>query len=291
MKNNLFFKKETKILSQGIIRGVLSLSVASLLLFASCSKDEVNAEAPIEQNKTSINPASTARFGDRFNANRTGSSNGYFYSIDKDGASGSAFIDFDGQYGNPANRTQVTKPGNFSMTWKDVKQMVGGIGWSGGSGRTINYNVGTVSGQYKFVGVYGWTKNPLTEYYVCERGSGSLYSKGKVGTATTTASYVSNGHTYRVYRNRRVNSPSITGTATFWQFESLWGGAATGTSYTISMGTHFTNWNRLLNNVQNPALNTFGTTTGGGYMLFGCEGYDYSSATSGVSGSLNATIW
>jgi endo-1,4-beta-xylanase len=283
MKNNPFFKKR-------ILNGALSLSVASLLLF-SCSKDELITEAPIEQNKALPSQASTSRFGDKFSANSTGSSNGYFYSIDKDGASGTASINFDGQYGNPANRTQVTNPGNFSMNWSNVKQVVGGIGWSAGSGRTINYNVGTVSGQYKFVGVYGWTKAPLTEYYVCERGPGSLYTKGKVGTGTNTATYVSNGHTYSVYRSRRVNSPSIIGSATFWQFESRWGGAGLNTNYTISMSTHFTNWNRLLNNVQNPALNTFGTTTGGGYMLFGCEGYDYSSATSGVSGSLNATIW
>jgi endo-1,4-beta-xylanase len=133
---------------------------------------------------------------------------------------------------------------------------------------------------------------PLTEYYVAEKRPGALYNKGKVGTGATTASYTADGNTYSLTKNQRQNAASIMGTQTFWQFESLRTGtqAAVGVNGTVSMATHFSKWNQFLNNPANPSQNIFGTTTGGGYMVFGCEAY-YSTTTASVTGSLNATIW
>jgi endo-1,4-beta-xylanase len=278
MKNNPFFKKETKNLSKGIIRGVLSLSVASLLLFTSCSKDEVNTENPIEQNKSFHNPASTAAVGTgNYYANQIGTDNyNYFFSIDKDGSNGSAFLNFNG-----SGTTTGKYPGNFYMQWNNVTQVVGGKGWSAGSGRVVNYNVGSLSGgDVKFVGVYGWVKNPLTEYYVCEMGPGAVYNKGGV-----LRTYTSDGHQYSIAKSQRVNKPSIESqNSTFWQVESRWGGSSTGVSHAMNMATHFSNFKAALGS-------QFGTTFNGDrtYMIFGCEAYNYS--TFNTSGSMNATIW
>jgi endo-1,4-beta-xylanase len=296
MKKPLLFRSRIMIQSQGIMRSVLSVLSLSSLLLASCSKDEINTENPIPQNNGSANSVSAGKLGDKFYANGTGYDDfSYFWTIDKDGPMGSAYLSFDGA--GVKTPTNNLFPGNFFMSWSGVKQVVGGKGWNAGSTRAINYNVGSVTGPVKFVGVYGWTKTPLTEYYVAEMGPGPLYYKGKVGTGTTTAQYTADGNTYFLSKNQRINMPSIIGTATFWQFESLRSNgqvatqAKVGVNGTINMATHFTKWQQLLNTTTNPALNIFGTNIGGGYMVFGCEAYDYSTTTASVSGSLNATIW
>jgi endo-1,4-beta-xylanase len=262
MKTNQFFRKEIKILSQGIMKGALSLSVASLLLFASCSKDEVIAEAPIEQNKSVLSPASTGR---------TGGLNNYFYSIDAENNFGSI------------NITSPRGGGNFNFTWNGVRQVVGGLGWSSTQRRTVNYNIGYVSPtNVKFVGVYGWTKNPLTEYYVCERGPGAIFNGQVAGN-----NYTANGHTYAIKKNYRNQQASIDGTASFWQVESRWGSAAYGVNQAVNMATH-------LDNMRGAMGGSFGLTLNGArcYMVFGCEAYDYNNnGNNRITGSMNATIW
>jgi endo-1,4-beta-xylanase len=294
MKKNQLLSKGIVVLCQRIIKNTLSISAMCMLLFVSCSKDEVNTD-PTTQNNSLINPSIAAKLGDKFYANSTSSSpgnttnNGYFWTIDKDGPMGTAYLNFDG-----AGTTTGLYPGNFTLAWTGVKEVVGGKGWAAGSTRVVNYNIGSVTGSIKFVGVYGWTKVPLTEYYVAEMGPGALYNKGKVGTGATTAQYTSDGHTYSLTKNQRVDAASIEGLhSTFWQFESLRinGQATVGVNQAISMANHFTKWKQLLNPVNNPSQNIFGTNTGGGYMVFGCEAYDYSTAAANVTGSLNATIW
>jgi endo-1,4-beta-xylanase len=288
MKKTQLFRTGSMISCQGIIKSALTASV--VLLFVSCSKDELNTENSITQSESVVSTASTGKLGDKFYANATGTDNGYFWTIDKDGPMGTAYLGFDG-----AGTTTGLYPGNFFMSWSGVKEVVGGKGWPAGSTRVINYNIGSYTGAVKFIGVYGWTKDPLTEYYVAEKGPGALYNKGKVGTGATTATYTSNGNTYSLTKNQRQSAPSIEGTQTFWQFESLRTGtqAAVGVNGAVNMATHFSNWQTLLNPVNNPAGKIFGTTLNGirCYMVFGCEAYDYSTTTASVTGSLNATIW
>jgi endo-1,4-beta-xylanase len=260
MKNNLFLKNETAILSKGIIRGVLSLSVASLLLFTSCSKDEVNATAPVEQNSAVLHSANTARTGN--------SPSGYFYSIDAD-QSTSGF-----------NITFPRGGGNFYMTWGGIRQVVGGLGWRNTIRRTVNYNIGSLSGNdVKFAGVYGWTQGPLTEYYVCERGPGAIYGAQRAGN-----NYTANNRTYVMTKALRQSKPSVNGIATFWQVEGRWGGAALNTNYAVDMNTHINNFRGALGG--SFGLNLVDPRN---YMIFGCEAYNYNTLSQ--SGSMNATIW
>jgi endo-1,4-beta-xylanase len=261
MKNNQFFKKEA--LAKGIVRGVLSLSVASMLLFTSCSKDEVNAEAPIEQNNAVLNSASTGRTGTSPSANGS-----YFYTIDADQSSSGFNITF------PAGR------GKFYMTWGGIRQVVGGLGWRNTVRRTVNYNIGSLSGNdVKFAGVYGWTQSPLTEYYVCERGPGAIFAPQRAGN-----NYTVNGHSYAMTKAQRVNKPSVNGTATFWQVQGRWGGAALNTNYAVDMNAHINNFRGALGGSFG-----LGLVDARNYMVFGCEAYNYSTLSQ--SGSMNATIW
>ena len=186
----------------------------------------------------------------------TGWDHGYFWSLYVSG--GSASISFPGA---------GTYAGNFAITYNNVSDVVGGKGWNPGSARTVGYNIGSLSGSYNMVGVYGWTTSPLIEFYVAEKGSmtGGTY----LGTMS------SDGHTYSVYTQQRVNAPSIIGTATFWQYKDTWGGAPTGSNRSVNMANHINNW-------KNKGGHGFGTYN---YMIFALE------AWGGKSGYINATVW
>lgn len=85
--------------------------------------------------------------------------------------------------------------------------------------------------------VYGWTTNPLIEYYIQEytnNGAGSAQGT-KVGSVTC------DGSTYDIWKHQQVNQPSISGTATFWQYISNRQSARPG-SGTVTTKCHFDAW-------------------------------------------------
>jgi len=186
--------------------------------------------------------------------NGTGTNNGYYYSLYSTGGSATMTFPSASQY-----------PGNFQVSWSGVNDVVGGKGWSTGSSRTVNYNVGYANG-YNNVSVYGWTTNPLVEYYVCEFGS--------VVSGTYKGSVSSDGHTYSIYEHQQVNQPSIQGTATFNQYLDNWGGSSTGASHQVTMGNHYAAWKSHGMNLGN--FNE---------LIFMAE------AWGGKSGGMNATVW
>jgi endo-1,4-beta-xylanase len=188
--------------------------------------------------------------------NGTGYDHGYYYSLYSSG--GSATMTF------PSAGTYA---GNYAISWSRVNDVVGGKGWQTGSAQTIGYNVGYASG-YNNISIYGWTTNPLVEYYICELGS--LYT----GNATYKGSVSSDGHTYSTWEHQQVNQPSIIGTATFEQYLDNWGGSSTGSNHTVTTSNHFNHWNSI--GMKMGAFN---------YQILGTEAYN------GASGSVNATVW
>jgi endo-1,4-beta-xylanase len=188
--------------------------------------------------------------------NGTGTNNGFFYSLFT--SSGSSTMTF-------PNAAQF--PGNYALTWSGVGDVVGGKGWNPGSNRTVNYNVGSGNG-FNTISVYGWTTNPLVEYYINELGS--LF----VANATHKGSVNSDGHTYQTYIHQQVNQPSIIGTATFNQYLDAWGGSSMGANHAVTTGTHFTHWQSL--GMPMGAFN---------YQILATEAFN------GASGSVNASVW
>lgn len=239
-------------LSLGVIRKFTSATtlvilVASLFTLTGCQKEnEVVPEIKGERTSGFVQDEK------QVDANGTGTSNGFFWSLYTEGGSSSI--------------TQGSA-GNFSISYSNVRDVVGGKGWNPGSARTIGYNIGSLTGSRDFVGIYGWTTSPLIEYYVSEFGS--------IPASTAVNTVSSDGHTYTFRKNQRVNAPSIQGTATFWQYIDNWGGSSTGSNRTVNMANHINNWRAR-------GGQGFGSYN---YQILALEAF------SGKSGYINATVW
>ncbi|KAM0445244.1 hypothetical protein ACHAPV_006815 [Trichoderma viride] len=126
----------------------------------------------------------------------------------------------------------------FAVNWSNPQDFVVGVGWQpGGSGPikfSGNFGVGSGVG---LLSVYGWSTNPLVEYYIMEDNVG-YPSQG-----TVKGSVTSDGSSYTIWENTRVNEPSIQGTATFNQYISIRNSKRS--SGTVTVANHFNAWKSL----------------------------------------------
>jgi endo-1,4-beta-xylanase len=125
---------------------------------------------------------------------------------------------------------------SYSATWSGIGDFVAGVGWNPGSNHTVSFSSSlSASGGTTLVSLYGWSTNPLVEYYVEEDYNGSPNTAG-----TYMGQMTSDGGTYNIYEHQQVNQPSIQGTATFEQYLAI--RTSPTTSGTITTQNFFNAW-------------------------------------------------
>ena len=143
----------------------------------------------------------TAKAATQICSNQTGTNGGMYYQMWSNGQ-GSACITL-----NSGN--------SYSTSWSGIGDFVAGVGWNPGNTSTKSFTASlSASGGTSLVSLYGWSTNPLVEYYVTENYVGSPNTAG-----TYMGQVTSDGGTFNIYEHQQVNQPCITGNScTFEQY-------------------------------------------------------------------------
>jgi endo-1,4-beta-xylanase len=149
--------------------------------------------------------------GTRYCSNSKGNSRGgYSYELWAEGTGSGCMT----VYGSDAK---------FSANWSGVEDFLARMGLQFDQTRTPA-QIGTITADFAerktgndglvYVGVYGWTVNPLKEYYILDDwGDVKPAGVASDGTPRTNmGTIVVDGETYDVWKKLRVNKPNITGT-------------------------------------------------------------------------------
>ena len=140
--------------------------------------------------------------------------------------------------------------GTYKASWNGTNDFLARVGFKYNEDKTYQ-ELGPIdayfkwskqgnAGGYNYIGIYGWTVDPLVEYYIVddwfsEPGANLLGSK--------KGEFTVDGATYEIYQNQRNNAPSIKGNQTFPQYFSKRKGARS--CGHIDITAHFKKWEEL----------------------------------------------
>ena len=146
--------------------------------------------------------------------------------------------------------------GSFTCSWSNIENFLARMGKNYDSQKqnykalgdiVLTYDVEYTPRGNSYMCVYGWTRNPLVEYYIVE-GWGDWRPPGD--GAERKGNVTLNGNSYEIAKTMRYNQPSLDGTATFpqyWSIRQTSGSANNQTNYmkgTIDVSKHFDAWSQ-----------------------------------------------
>eukprot|EP00833_Pecoramyces_ruminatium_P004775 jgi/Orpsp1_1/1178807/evm.model.c7180000066813.1 len=170
-------------------------------------------------------------------SNNVGSINGIGYELWADGGNNSATFYADGSFtcSFQGSKDYLCRSGlSFDSTKKHSQ-----IGHLYADFKLVKKNIYNVD--YSYVGVYGWTRNPLVEFYIVDNWLSSYRPGDWVGNKKY-GDYKIDGSTYTVYSNDRYGA-SINGYTNFKQYFSIRKSARS--CGTIDITAHFKQWEKL----------------------------------------------
>jgi hypothetical protein len=119
--------------------------------------------------------------------------------------------------------------GAFKATWNNSGDFLArtGLQWNetqtfeqyGTIGADLAFTKTGSGGSYSFIGIYGWSNNPLVEYYIVENSFGN--GPATPYATTQRGTFNVDGASYKIYSGQKTNQPSLHGTANFQQFFSV----------------------------------------------------------------------
>lgn len=160
-------------------------------------------------------------------SNSSGTYDGYYYELWKDSGNTTMTVDTGGR---------------FSCQWSNINNALfrtgkkyNNVPWQQLGTVKITYSATYNPNGNSYLCIYGWSRNPLVEFYIVESW-GSWRPPGATSLGTVTI----DGGTYDIYKTTRVNQPSIEGTTTFDQYWSV--RTSKRTSGTVTVTDHFKAW-------------------------------------------------
>ena len=201
----------------------------------------------------------------------------------------------------------------FRAEWNNPNDFLGRIGyyWGNGGKYTTYKNIyvdfnytrsgRSTAGDYSYIGIYGWTKSPLVEYYVVEDWFGNQWQGDDSPITTNTTggsevgSFTVDGSSYKIVKTTKNGKPSIEGNSSnFTQYFSI--RQTQRKCGTISLTEHFKKWESLGLTMGNMYEAKFLVEAGGGtgwfdasYIKFSQEDQPRGSGTTPSSSSSPAT--
>lgn len=147
----------------------------------------------------------------------------------------------------------------FRAEWDNPNDFLGRVGyfWNEGHPYThygnlfcdFNYtrSADGTGGRYSYLGIYGWTRDPMIEWYIVEDwfGYGIMQPANMGGGAEKMGEFTCDGEVYFIYKATRTpGAGNIEGTSVYFpQYFSV--RQSRRQSGTISITEHFKEWERI----------------------------------------------
>ncbi|KAI0477368.1 concanavalin A-like lectin/glucanase domain-containing protein [Xylariaceae sp. FL0804] len=140
--------------------------------------------------------------------------------------------------GAGATYTEYGDSGEFALGWTTDVEFLAGKGYYGSTPQTLTWTgYFDATGDYTLA-VYGWTTDPVTEWYIVEQ-----YGTGTPGNGDVLGTVTSDGGTYDVYDLYYTDVTEIYGATSFHQYWSV--RQSSRTTGTVTTGNHFQGWKDL----------------------------------------------